>query len=385
MAGVVVLGAGFGGLTAAYELRRLLSAAGRRTDEVTFVSRRPVAVYRPALPWVAFGWRRPSDITVDLARACRRRGIRFALAEVVLVDLDRREVVLDSGALPYDQLVLSLGGEPRDDVPGLASRAWSVIWPEEAVRLREAVRRFRGGPVVIGLLPGAFWPCAAYEVLHFFLEHARERGLARRTKVCFVTGEQAYMACAGRQVSRTRARSARAKGAVLRAGVRVAAVEDGAVILEGGETLESELTCLVPSLRAPAAIRSCRGLPRDDDGFVRVGPDLCVQEGPGAGHVWVVGDLVSRPGFKNGRMAEDQARVVAWNVAQRLGAAHSDSRVYRSSYVCITAEGRGRAVALYTRPAPGAGDPRPFRLTVAGRIPYAVKIGLEKTWLARHR
>jgi len=385
MAEVAVLGAGFGGLTAAYELRRLLSAAGRRVDEVTLVSRRPVAVYRPALPWVAFGWRRPSDITIDLERACRRRGVRFALAEVVLVDLDRREVVLDSGTVSYDQLVLALGGEPRDDVPGLASRSWSVIWPEEAVRLREAVRRFKGGPVVIGLVPGVPWPCPAYELLHFFLQHVRERGLTRRTRTCFVTGEQAYMACAGRQVSRTRTRWARARGAVIRAGVRVAAVEDGAVILEGGERLESELTCLLPSLRAPAAIRSCRGLPRDDDGFVRVGPDMCVQEGPGAGHVWVVGDLVSRPGFKNGRMAEGQARVVAWNVAHRVGAVHSRTRAYKSTYVCISAEGTGRAVALYTRPAPGEGDPRPFRLTVAGRVPYAVKIGLEKTWLVRHR
>ena len=58
MARVVVLGAGIGGISAAYELRRLI---GRKAG-ITVVSDSEWFQFVPSNPWVALKWREPEDI-----------------------------------------------------------------------------------------------------------------------------------------------------------------------------------------------------------------------------------------------------------------------------------------------------------------------------------
>ena len=60
MSRIVVLGGSFGGLTAAFELRRLL---GRKAN-ITVVSGEDRFVFLPSLPWLIMGWRKPEDITL---------------------------------------------------------------------------------------------------------------------------------------------------------------------------------------------------------------------------------------------------------------------------------------------------------------------------------
>ena len=63
MAHVVVLGAGLGGAIMAYELKEQL----RKEDTVTVVTKDPKYHFVPSNPWIAVGWRKRDDITVDLA------------------------------------------------------------------------------------------------------------------------------------------------------------------------------------------------------------------------------------------------------------------------------------------------------------------------------
>lgn len=69
MARVVILGAGIAGMNAAIALRRLL---GDR-HEVWVVAQMNRFVWRPSLPWVAFGLRRPEQIMVPVRPALQRR------------------------------------------------------------------------------------------------------------------------------------------------------------------------------------------------------------------------------------------------------------------------------------------------------------------------
>ncbi|MCC6347470.1 MAG: FAD-dependent oxidoreductase, partial [Nitrospirales bacterium] len=63
MSKIVVLGGSFGGLTAAFELKRLLG----REAEVTVVGDDDRFVFLPSLPWLIMGWRRPEDITLRIS------------------------------------------------------------------------------------------------------------------------------------------------------------------------------------------------------------------------------------------------------------------------------------------------------------------------------
>ena len=73
MAHVVVLGAGLGGAIMAYELKDQL----RPEDTVTVVTKDPKYHFVPSNPWIAVGWRKRDDITVDLAPTMAKKKINF--------------------------------------------------------------------------------------------------------------------------------------------------------------------------------------------------------------------------------------------------------------------------------------------------------------------
>ena len=62
MAEVVVIGAGLSGTLMAYELLPQL----RKDDRLTVVSQGAVYHFVPSNPWVAIGWRKQSEIEIDL-------------------------------------------------------------------------------------------------------------------------------------------------------------------------------------------------------------------------------------------------------------------------------------------------------------------------------
>ena len=74
---IVIVGGSFGGLTAAYDLRRLLS---RHEHQITVISRERRFIFIPSLPWVAMGSKTIGDISFDLAAPLAAKGIDFAEA-----------------------------------------------------------------------------------------------------------------------------------------------------------------------------------------------------------------------------------------------------------------------------------------------------------------
>jgi NADH dehydrogenase len=110
---VVILGGGFGGTYAALRLDRTLA---KRADlEVVLISRENYFLFTPMLHEVAAGELHPPDIISPLRKMLRR--VRFIAGEVARIDLKRRQVSFEVGALrrrhelTYDHLVLALGSE----------------------------------------------------------------------------------------------------------------------------------------------------------------------------------------------------------------------------------------------------------------------------------
>ena len=117
MSRIVVLGGSFGGLTAAFELKRLL---GKKAD-VTVVSDDDRFVFLPSLPWLIMGWRKPEDITLKVSEILKPKGIEFVHDAAKQVDADASKVITSKGKeLPYDHLVISTGPHLSfDEIPGL--------------------------------------------------------------------------------------------------------------------------------------------------------------------------------------------------------------------------------------------------------------------------
>lgn len=132
---VLVLGAGFGGLTTARELDRALPATS--TASVLVVDRNNSLLFAPLLWTVADGRAAADDVIVPIR--IFQRGTRFHVlqATVQAIDLDRRMVHTSAGIRPYDTLVLALGSTTElPALPGVREHARVFGTPAHAVELR---------------------------------------------------------------------------------------------------------------------------------------------------------------------------------------------------------------------------------------------------------
>ncbi|GAB4169000.1 MAG: FAD-dependent oxidoreductase [Wenzhouxiangellaceae bacterium] len=192
MAHIVVLGAGIGGVQAAYELRDQLDKA----HQITVVGQADYFQFVPSNPWVAVGWRTPDAIKVPLAEPMRRRGIEFVSGGASRIDPSSNTVELANGeSLAYDYLVITTGPELAfDAIDGLGPQqghTQSICTVEHAEAAWAAYQRFleNPGPIVIGAVQGASCFGPAYEFAMIVDADLRKRKLRDRVPMTFVTAE----------------------------------------------------------------------------------------------------------------------------------------------------------------------------------------------------
>ena len=191
MAHVVVLGAGLGGVIMAYEMKEKLGA----NDRLTVVNLGSTFSFVPSNPWVAVGWRKREDVSVDLVPTFARRGIALRPEGAKRVHPGENRIELNDGAsLDYDYLIVATGPELAfDEVPGLGPEAntQSICQVDHALQTRTAFDALAksGGPVVVGAIQGASCFGPAYEFA-FILDTALRRAKTRdRVPMTFVTPE----------------------------------------------------------------------------------------------------------------------------------------------------------------------------------------------------
>jgi len=189
---IVVLGAGIGGMSAAYELR---GALARDRAAITVIGEGPKFSFTPSNPWVAVGWRKPADIQVDAPKYLAKKRIDFETCGADRVLPEKSEVLLRDGrTLSYDYLVIATG--PRlafDEVPGLGpgAHSQSICTTDHAQAAWVAYEAFLKdpGPIVIGAAPGVSCFGPAYEFAMILDADLRKRKLRDRVPMTYVTSE----------------------------------------------------------------------------------------------------------------------------------------------------------------------------------------------------
>ncbi len=191
MARIVVLGGSFGGLTAAFELRRML---GKRA-EVTVLCDDDKFVFVPSLPWVSMGSRKASDITLPLKPILERKGITFIHETAKGVDADASRVVSASGEVPYDYLVIATGPYLAfEEVPGLGpekGHTECIFTLDQAERTSRTWNKFleNPGPIVTGSVQGVSCFGPPYEYAFEIDTELRKRRIRHKVPIVFVTSE----------------------------------------------------------------------------------------------------------------------------------------------------------------------------------------------------
>jgi len=134
---VVILGAGFGGLTAA---RKMAGFA-----DVTVVDRHNFQTFLPLLYQVSTAGLAADHVAHPIRGALRKTGVQFRMGTPLSVDHKNNTVKLDSSeVLDFDYLVVALGSANADfGIPGVTEHALGMKSVHEALNIRaEVLRRF---------------------------------------------------------------------------------------------------------------------------------------------------------------------------------------------------------------------------------------------------
>ncbi|MFG3259361.1 NAD(P)/FAD-dependent oxidoreductase [Streptomyces sp. NPDC048172] len=378
---IVVLGAGYAGLSAANGIAR----QARGTTEVTLVNDRNTFTERVRMHQLAAGQtvrQRP------VAELLGDAPVRFVVGRAVSIDAAAREVALSDGSrLPYDTLVYALGSRAEADaVPGAAAYGYPVADAEDAARLRARIAEHRAeaaGTVAVvgGGLTG--------------IETATELAESHPgLKVVLLTGGTlgaALSARGRRHLLRVLARL----GVGIREDARVAEVREDGAVLADGTLVPARTVVWTTGFRVPELAREA-GFAVDRHGRVRVDASLRSLSHP---EVYALGDAaaVRHPnGRQELRMACATGLPAAAHLARVLpgarrpgrtggaggtGGTDPAERTLRFRYLnrCVSL-GRKDALIQYVR-----ADDTPVEFVLTGRVAALYKEVIVRTAFAAQR
>jgi NADH:ubiquinone reductase (H+-translocating) len=316
---VVILGAGFGGLTAAKTLRRA-------PVDVTIIDRTNHHLFQPLLYQAATGVLSPADIASPIRIILnRQRNVDVTLATVDEIDAGRRVVIVDEGKgeVPYDYLIVATGarhsyfGNPQweQHAPGLKSlsdalnirgRFFSAIEKAEKTadpEARAALLTF----VVVGAGPtGVELAGILPTITRNTVRHHFRRVDPANVRVILLEGGPRVLPAFDERLSARASRDLESLGVEVRTNSIVSNLDEHAVYL-GDERIPTRTVFWGAGNEASPVVASL-GAALDRAGRVLVDPDLSV---PGRPEVFVIGDAAAA------RLFSDDAEARSWDRAAR--------------------------------------------------------------------
>jgi len=321
---VVIVGAGFGGLTAARRIARL-------PVRVTVVDRKNHHTFQPLLYQVATAGLSPGEIAAPIRWILRSHSnVEVMLEEVVDFNLEQKKVITKEQVLDYDFLVIASGAthayfghqEWEPLAPGLKTiedaleiRRRVLLAFELAERqndhrneyLNKTASGQSGSPLqfaVIGAGPtGVELAGTLAEIAHHAMNHEFRNIDPRQTRILLIEGGPRVLAAYSEELSRKAEDQLRRLGVEVRTSHMVNRVEPGAVWV-GDERIPAAVVLWAAGVAASPLGRKL-AVPIDRAGRVLVQPDLSI---PGHPEVFVIGDLAALAD-ENGKMLPGVAAV----------------------------------------------------------------------------
>ncbi|GIU99028.1 MAG: pyridine nucleotide-disulfide oxidoreductase [Actinomycetota bacterium] len=336
---VVVLGGGVGGTLVANLLAKELGREGR----VTVVDPTGMHHYQPGYLYVALGQANGRWLVRD-ERTLLRREVDLAVERATKIEPDAGLVHLERGGkLEYDYLVLATGARLVPElVPGLREGSHEFYSLEGAQRLREELRRFRGGRLLVGIA-GIPYKCPPAPVEFVFMveEYLRRRGVRDRSRVTLLSPlNRAFTIESASKVIQPLMEQ---RGIELVTFFNVEEVDPSAGTVSSleGEKLEYDLLVLVPPHRGQQVVVDS-GL-GDPAGWLPT--DRYTLQVEGQDRIFAIGDATNLPISKSGSTAHFEAPVVASRIASLVrGTAPNEN--YGGRVMCFLETGNRRATVL---------------------------------------
>ncbi len=405
MAKIIVLGAGIGGISMAYELRDVIG----RNAETMVLSDSEWFQFVPSNPWVALKWRRPEDIKIHLPEVLEKFGIAFDAVGAKRVLPHQSGVELRDGRiLSYDYLIIATGPALAfDEIEGLGPQAnsISICHVDHAAQAAKRWERFceDPGPMVVGAVQGASCFGPAYEFALLANADLRKRKIRDRVPITFVTSEPyiGHLGLGGvgdtKGLLESMLRDRDIKWITNAKVDRVSAdAVEATEIADGGapkrqHRIPSKMTMFIPAFRGASCMmgedgKSIAGL-ANPRGFIIIDK---YQRNPTFKNIFAVGVCVAIPPYeqtpvpvgvpKTGYMIESMVSAAAENIRD-LVAGNEPQREPTWNAVCLADFGNDGVAFIALPQIP----PRNVNWSGQGYWVHVAKVAFEKYFLAKVR
>jgi len=396
MAHIVILGAGTGGMPAAYELRAALD----RSHRITVVNAVDYFQFVPSNPWAAVGWRQREAITFPIRPYLEKKGIEFVAQRVTRIDAEGNALqLLDGSVLGYDYLVITTGPKLSfDEVPGAGPEGHtrSICTIDHAEQTWADYQQFLNapGPAIIGAMAGASCFGPAYEFAFIFNKDLQRRKLRNKVPLTFVTAEPyvGHMGLGGVGDSKSMLESDfRNNDVKWIANARVTKVEDGKMFVteldDAGQVkkeheLPFKFSMMLPAFKGVDAVAAVEGLcnPR---GFVLIDEH---QRSKKYRNIFSAGVCVAIPPVeatpvptgapKTGYMIETMVTAIVHNIAAELSGKAADAKGTWNA-ICLADMGDTGAAFVALPQIP----PRNVNWFKKGKWVHLAKVAFEKYFM----
>ncbi|MDD3519456.1 MAG: FAD-dependent oxidoreductase [Chromatiales bacterium] len=398
MAHIVILGAGTGGMPAAYELRETLDS----THTITVVNAAEYFQFVPSNPWVAVGWRKRDDITFPIRPYLERKGIRFVQGFVDKIEPTENRLTLQDGqSVDYDYLLIATGPKLAfEEVEGAGPKGHtqSICTVDHAEASWKVYQKFveQPGPIVVGAMPAASCFGPAYEFAFILDTDLRKRKIRDKVPMTFITAEPyiGHLGLGGVGDSKGMLESEmRSRHIKWITNAKTTKVEDGKMFVEeyndkGEKIADHELpftySMMLPAFKGVDAVAAVEGLcnPR---GFVIVDE---YQRSPKYPNIYSAGVCIAIPPVdktpvptgapKTGYMIETMVTAIAHNIKNELDGRQPDQKGTWNA-ICLADMGDTGAAFVALPQIP----PRNVNWFKKGKWVHVAKVAFEKYFIRK--
>ena len=399
MAHVVILGAGTGGMPAAYEMREELGTE----HKVTVINAVDYFQFVPSNPWLAVGWRKRSDITFEIEPYLSRKGIDFIPSPVTRIDAENNRIETEAGDnIEYDYLMICTGPKLAfEEVEGSGpngGHSHSVCTVDHAELAYQEYEKLCSDPghVIVGAMPFASCFGPAYEYAFILDTALRKCKVRSKVPITFVTSEPyiGHLGLGGVGDSKGLMESeCRSRDVKWITNARTTKLEAGKMTVEelneDGEVkktheLEFKMAMMLPAFKGVDPVMAVEGLcnPR---GFVMIDDN---QRNPKFPNIYSAGVCVAIPPVevtpvptgapKTGYMIESMVTAAVKNIAAELS---GNPVAHKATWnaICLADMGDTGAAFVALPQIP----PRNVNWFKKGKWVHYAKIGFEKYFLRK--
>jgi NADH dehydrogenase len=312
---ICILGGGFGGLYTALRLSQLPWESTQK-PEIVLVDQSDRFLFSPLLYELLTGELQTWEIAPPFEELLQGTGVRFYQGVVSEIDIDQKQVNVQNGPeIPYDRLVLALGGEtPLDLVPGATVYGYPFRTISDAYRLEERLRFLEEsdvGKIRVAIIGAGY---SGVELACKLADRLGERGRFRIIEIA----DQILRTSP--EFNREAAKKAlEARGVFIDLETKVESIEQNSISLEYKNQLDTipvDLVIWTVGTRVAPVVKSL-SLKQNQRGQISTTSTLQVLEHP---EIFALGDLADCHDAEGQQVpataqaAFQQADYTAWNI-----------------------------------------------------------------------